>query len=344
LTGSLVGNRPKTYKCTNVVMEHDHTGHNHGQPGHMPTIGHTRQRQTALTLTTSSAREICRACADRALHRPPVPRHRCRRDSPPQLRFHSDTAERKRTHRTRRKDWLTKPSPRPKLCSPHHRCQTTRNVPGQQPRQHAIISGAQAEVGSETMTPRRKKAQIAPPLPDPKDLRFPSRANHGRQRAQLHGDASNKVRDTHSATVAGSSEGCNKNSFWSCNSSRPATSASPNANHLPCRGITASHLQADLTGTNPERRCLSSVSFITALAAEEDQQPPSSGAAAPASGSHAVQGPTSSHSRAPRDGRRPARTRSGHLDIRVAAAHSSAHETQPHTTSLKGLRPWSRCP
>jgi hypothetical protein len=36
-----------------------------GRPGHMPTVGHTRQRQTTPTLTTSFAREICRTCADR---------------------------------------------------------------------------------------------------------------------------------------------------------------------------------------------------------------------------------------------------------------------------------------
>jgi hypothetical protein len=69
------------------------------------------------------------ACADRVLHMPPVACHRCRRDTPPQLRLHSDTAERKRTHRTRQMDRLTKPSPRLKLCSPHHRCQTPCGAP-----------------------------------------------------------------------------------------------------------------------------------------------------------------------------------------------------------------------
>jgi hypothetical protein len=48
-----------------------------GQPVNMPTDGHTRQRTTALTLTTIFAREICRACADRALRkRPPDACHR----------------------------------------------------------------------------------------------------------------------------------------------------------------------------------------------------------------------------------------------------------------------------
>jgi hypothetical protein len=103
-----------------------------GRSGHMPTVGHTRQRKTPPTLTTSSGREIYRACAEWVLHMPPVVRHRCRKNTPPQLQLHSDTVERKRTHHTRWKDrLLMKPSPRSKLFSPHHCCQTPRGAPDQ---------------------------------------------------------------------------------------------------------------------------------------------------------------------------------------------------------------------
>jgi hypothetical protein len=50
-----------------------------GQPGHMPTVIHTHQWETTLTL--SFAREICWSCIDRVLHRLPlVAIHHCHMD------------------------------------------------------------------------------------------------------------------------------------------------------------------------------------------------------------------------------------------------------------------------
>jgi hypothetical protein len=150
------------------------------RPGHMPTVGHTRQRQTAPTLTTNSAREICRTCTDRVStgHRLPVI------VAAGILHRSSDsTATRRSTREPIRHAGMT--DYRSPHCDPNFACHiivaklhaappasNLSNVPS--------IFGPQAEVGSEMMPPRRRKTQTAPPSPDPKDLRFPSIANRGR--------------------------------------------------------------------------------------------------------------------------------------------------------------------
>jgi hypothetical protein len=103
-------------------------------------------------------------------------------------------------------DRLTKPEPRPKLQSQHHRCQNVCSIPGQQPQPQVLLHWSPSKVDSETMPPRRRKAQTSASiaLSRGSEVSLWSR-NHGRQTHKLLDDAYNKVMTATDIIITGSS-------------------------------------------------------------------------------------------------------------------------------------------
>jgi hypothetical protein len=164
----------------------------------MPTIGHTRQQETAPTLTMSFARKIWWACADRVLHshRTPVI------VAAGTLHRNSDFTATRQSMREPIEhigDRLPKPKPRPKLCSTHHRCQTAHSAPrARRLSNHTEklpTTSPQAIVDSKMM-PQRGERRSSSFIAQSKDLRFSLQSKTMGLRRGALGDASQKVSGT----------------------------------------------------------------------------------------------------------------------------------------------------
>jgi hypothetical protein len=98
-------------------MEHNHIGHNHRlTPGHMPTVGHTRQRETtpSLTMSLTIMLELSPKSSKKTTACPSSSPHG---HTLPQLRLHGDTKNNERTHQTNPEIQIRKLEPQPKLGS-----------------------------------------------------------------------------------------------------------------------------------------------------------------------------------------------------------------------------------
>jgi hypothetical protein len=143
------------------------------------------QGQTAPTLTASSAREICWACADRVLHKGPwVTRHRHHLD-PLHCSSNSTATNkpRRNTSDTPQTDYQS-PSLDPSSSRRHHRRQTYCGAlghPSQQPHGQPAIHWSPSCSRLRGDAPKEEKDAAAPPSPNHKDLRFPSRIRSRRK-------------------------------------------------------------------------------------------------------------------------------------------------------------------